>query len=153
MISLQFDQSLLSESEVFSDKEIEELLKELTSQVKQVGGYREDLKETYSISVAIIDAMTMQHLNNTYRGKNKVTDVLSFPFSQDEIDSDGVIGEVLICVDQARAQAPEHSWSTKEELYQLLIHGVLHVLGYDHEKKEDAGIMLPLQQSILLNRI
>ena len=62
--------------------------------------------------------------------------------------ADEFVGEVLICYPVAVAQATEHGRTTEQEVTDLLIHGVLHILGYDHEVEADAQIMLPLQQKI-----
>ena len=59
------------------------------------------------------------------------------------------IGEVLICYARARLQAREHGYATREEIMILLVHGTLHMLGYDHETPKDAKRMFPLQSRIL----
>jgi probable rRNA maturation factor len=80
------------------------------------------------ISVALVDETEIQEFNRVYRHKNKITDVLSF-----QLDSEDILGEVVICLDQARRQAKEAKKTFKSELQQLTIHGILHLLGYDHE--------------------
>lgn len=102
------------------------------------------LKEDFTVSVALVDRPTIQHLNKTFRGKDAVTDVLAFQY-----DEPGNFGEVIICPARAREQAKEVKRPIKEEVIELLIHGFLHVFGYDHIKPSDAKKMLPLQQTIL----
>lgn len=77
-------------------------------------------------------------MNKAYRGKDKVTDVLSFQE-----------GEILLCYAQAKRQAAELGHSVRDENIFLLVHGLLHVFGYDHEKPADARRMFPLQKRIL----
>ena len=81
------------------------------------------------ISIALVGEKEIKDLNRLYRHKNKITDVLSF-----EIKSDYILGEVLICIDQAYRQAKAHKRTAKAELQLLTVHGILHLLGYDHEK-------------------
>jgi probable rRNA maturation factor len=75
-------------------------------------------------------------LNKRYRGKNKATDVLSFPSGQN-----GLLGSIIIDVQTAKKQAKFYKHSVRRELQELFVHGVLHLLGHDHEKPEDAAKM------------
>jgi probable rRNA maturation factor len=80
----------------------------------------------------------VRRVNRTYRGQDKPTDVLSFP------GTDGHLGDILISVPTARRQAVSRGGSTERELKVLLLHGVLHCLGYDHET--DRGTMRSLER-------
>ena len=91
------------------------------------------------LSVAFIGDREMRTLNKRYRGRDKVTDVLSFE----------EILEILICYPQAKRQAKDLGHSTRDEVVFLLVHGVLHAFGYDHERPIDAQRMFPLQTQIL----
>lgn len=84
----------------------------------------------------------MKQLNEQYRGVKAVTDVLSFPYDEH-------CGEIVICYPQAVMQAAQKQSSTAHELAWLLIHGILHLLKYDHETAADAKIMRPLERKIL----
>ncbi len=77
----------------------------------------------------------MRELNKRWRGKRGTTDVLSFAAGQDEFERvEGVtLGDVVISVEQAARQAGEHGMSFENEVEQLILHGVLHLCGYDHE--------------------
>ena len=130
-----------------------------------------DLKDKTEISLAIVGDGRMRKLNKIYRGKNRVTDVLSFdnkkviPYlskafprlekgkSVEFIDPpDGIkrLGEIVICYPQAKKQANRSDHPLEKELTILLIHGILHLLGYDHEKNESqAKEMEELQKKIL----
>ena len=107
----------------------------------------------------------MKNLNNTYRNINEVTDVLSFNaignLSEDlgkffdlaedaDIEpDDSALGDVIICLEKAQKQALDNEKSLKDELAFLFVHGVLHLLGYDHETPEEAVEMFNLQERIL----
>jgi probable rRNA maturation factor len=90
----------------------------------------------------------MQRINAGYRGKDKTTDVLSFGYLQDPHAGD-LLGEILISTAVARAQAKENGCTLDEEIARLSLHGLLHVLGYDHETKEERKRMLSLQERYL----
>ena len=88
---------------------------------------------------------------------DRVTDVISFAFNDDKDPHDQIkdpevermLGEILICLPQAQRQAKEIGNSERRELSFLFVHGLLHLLGYDHMKKEDEDVMFPLQDIIL----
>lgn len=83
---------------------------------------------------------TIHILNRQYRGKDKPTDVLSFPLA-DELHPE-LLGDVVISVDTAARQAQRRGHSLREEIQTLLIHGVLHLLGYDHEVSRSEAIRM-----------
>ena len=84
------------------------------------------------LSVLITGDEEIRELNRTYRGKDRPTDVLSFPMG-DRIDGKFILGDVVISLDTAQRQAKELGHSLEEEVERLLVHGILHLLGYDHE--------------------
>ena len=89
--------------------------------------------EGVEISVYITNDEEIRELNKTYRGKDKPTDVLSFPLNE-TFDGYRILGDIVISQDTAERQAKELGHSLKEEVQRLLIHGLVHLLGYDHEK-------------------
>lgn len=93
-----------------------------------------------SFAVRFCGDREMRRVNSTYRGKDKATDVLSFP------GDEGHLGDVLISVPTARRQAGEQGHAPERELKVLLLHGVLHCLGYDHET--DDGEMERLERNL-----
>jgi probable rRNA maturation factor len=95
-------------------------------------------------SVGFISDARMKQLNSTYRKKHKTTDVLSFSYTDDP--SAAYLGDIVISLAQARRQAKK---GVRRECVDLLVHGMLHVLGYDHERPADAKKMFPLQASIV----
>lgn len=91
------------------------------------------------VSVLLTDDATLKKLNREYRGKNKSTDVLSFPALQIEGTAGSLAGDLAISLDTAERQAIEHGHTLQTELKILLIHGLLHLAGFDHET--DSGEM------------
>ncbi|MCC6932764.1 MAG: rRNA maturation RNase YbeY [Deltaproteobacteria bacterium] len=96
----------------------------------------EDLEcEDFELSIVFCNDKEIAVLNKQYRNKAKATDVLSFSLRENSKDSmiSYILGDIVISVDSAKRQAREKKLSAKEELLRLLIHGFLHLLGYDHE--------------------
>lgn len=99
----------------------------------------------YEISLLITDDETIRQYNKEYRNKDMATDVLSFPM-EDEI----VLGDIAVSFDTAKRQAEEAEINIDREVAFLFIHGLLHLLGYDHEtSEEDEAKMFVLQEKIL----
>ena len=96
--------------------------------------------ENKDFTVAFVSDRKMKELNRFFRDKNSTTDVLSFPFEPDEFDSeDNTLGDIVISAEQAERQAAENDLDFETEIKQLILHGVLHLCGYDHET--DGGEM------------
>ncbi len=97
------------------------------------------------VTIAFVSDRMMRELNGRWRGKHGTTDVLSFPAEQAEFEkSAGVtLGDVVISVERAQAQAAENGLDFEREVEQLILHGVLHLCGYDHET--DDGEMNALE--------
>lgn len=88
-------------------------------------------------SIAFIADERMKQLNETFRGKESTTDVLSFPHEPDDFDPDkNNLGDIVISAEQAQKQAAENGLSLEAEIKQLILHGALHLCGYDHETDE-----------------
>lgn len=87
------------------------------------------------VTLAFVSDRAMRELNGRWRGKRRTTDVLSFPAGQDEFEKalGETLGDVVISVEQAARQAAAHGLEFEEEVAQLILHGVLHLCGYDHE--------------------
>jgi len=101
------------------------------------------------LSIALVGDREMRPLNAKYRKKNQTTDVLSFFVVDQPMAGAKILGDVVISVEQARRQAKERGKTLKSELVTLLIHGILHLLGYDHESDADADAMERLERTIL----
>ena len=96
--------------------------------------------EPEELSIAFVDDDSMRELNRKFRRKNKTTDVLTFP-------GDGpLLGEIVISIDQARRQAADEKHSLATEVRYLILHGILHAMGYDHET--DNGEMNVLELKV-----
>ncbi len=116
-----------------------------------------DVQTNYEIDVSLVDDETIHQINRDYRNVDRVTDVISFAFNDDKNPADIILnpevprmlGEILICLPQAKRQAEQIGNTIERELSFLFVHGLLHLLGYDHMKPEDEAIMFPLQDKIL----
>lgn len=96
------------------------------------------------ITLVFLDKNPAKHLNFEYRGKNYATDVLSF----DSLDESS-LGELVLCPEVLKKQAKEHGLTYRHELGYMLLHGALHLLGYDHETSEsDADKMFAIQDKV-----
>lgn len=112
------------------------------------------IKENYIVDVIIVDNKSIQEINRDYRKNDKPTDVISFAFFDDEnetISSDIPLslGQIVISYEKAEEQAKEFGHSVNREMSFLFVHGMLHLLGYDHMKKNDEIVMFQLQDEIL----
>lgn len=99
-------------------------------------------KKSSDLSIALIGQGRIRQINKGYRGKNRVTDVLAFPetkilkekFKVGPLKKIEGLGEIVICLREVRKNAKRYSSTFEKELTRVLIHGILHFLGYDHEK-------------------
>jgi len=115
------------------------------------------IEVNYEVDVSLVDDETIHQINRDYRKVDRITDVISFAFNDDKDPKDliadpsvpRILGEIFICVPQALRQAKEIGNTDMRELRFLFTHGLLHLLGYDHMKKEDEEVMFPLQEKIL----
>ena len=100
------------------------------------------------VTVAFVSDRAMRELNRRWRGKQGTTDVLSFPSGQEEFEKGegATLGDVVISVEQAARQAAEHGLDFEGEVAQLILHGLLHLCGYDHET--DSGEMNALELTL-----
>lgn len=125
-----------------------------------------------SLSLTLVDDATIRRLNCEHRGKDKATDVLSFPIhashewvpenltgappskasrpprAEPAGSPERLLGDVVISVDTARRQAAEYDATLQAELYRLLIHGILHVLGHDHERARERRVMVAAERRL-----
>lgn len=113
-----------------------------------------NITENSVMSVTFVTKEEIHRLNKEYRGIDRPTDVISFAFLDDKTEKiSGDIpldlGEIYICYDVANENRLNYNNSIKRELCFLFVHGLLHLLGYDHMTKEDEEIMFPLQEKIL----
>ena len=117
-----------------------------------------------AVEFSFVDAEEIQRLNRELRGIDKVTDVLSFPALDEikgeaiyadehpfEIDEEGnlLIGSIAVCCERAKEQALEYGHSYNRELHYLLVHGIMHCLGYDHMTDEEKAEMREKEEYVL----
>jgi len=143
------------------DETIEELVELAVEKTLQY----EECEDEYEVSISFVDNEEMRSLNKEYRGIDNTTDVLSFPMMEfyhddlpeDEggedveyIDEELVLGDIVISMDKVKEQAEAYGHSFERELAFLLVHGMLHLLGYDHESEDEERIMFEKQENILM---
>jgi probable rRNA maturation factor len=120
-----------------------EALRVLIKRVLRMGLMRGLAPPDSEISVSLVTEDAMRALNREHRGKDAVTDVLSFPGSL------GGLGDIVLCPAVATAQAEEYGHSLEREMAFLAIHGLLHLLGYDHQDEAGEQAMCEEQEKIL----
>lgn len=104
-------------------------------------------KQQGEICIRLVDEAEMQQLNHQYRDKNKPTNILSFPMSvpeELELESD-LLGDLVICVPALRSESEEQKKDLEAHWAHIIVHGVLHLIGYDHIDDKDAVIMQDLE--------
>ncbi len=111
---------------------------------------KKKLMKAGQIQLILVDDKEIRLLNAEYRGINKPTDVISLSYLKEKSfpGKENLLGEIIISLEIARAQAKENGHPLKKELIFLFIHGVLHVFGYDHETPREYAKMFALQDKI-----
>ena len=132
-----------------TDEKITEELK-IVKKVLKLGLKILDIKKC-EFNIIIVNNAYIKEINKTYRGIDRETDVISFALEDDKTfnPEEHVLGDIYISIDKVYEQAKEYGHSRRRELCFLALHGMLHLLGYDHMKKEDEEIMFGLQERIL----
>ena len=147
-MSLSKNNKILVNKEIYDRQITKKFVENLAKEILNFLG-----KENVELGITLTNNETIQALNREWRGKDKPTDVLSFPINEKPSGYGYyLLGDVVISIPFAKKQAEEIGFSYKEEVLRLLIHGILHLLGYDHEKSdEEAKIMFDLQDKIFEN--
>jgi probable rRNA maturation factor len=109
----------------------------------------EDVDDDIEVSVLLVTPAHIRQLNARYAGADYATDVLAFPMMEDEEDESVMLGDVIICPEIALKNAKSLGHGLGHELDTLVVHGTLHLLGYDHQGKEDRLRMEQRSQEIL----
>ena len=106
--------------------------------------------EPVEISIMLADDATLHDLNRRFRGIDKPTNVLSFPAGGERLpDAPLMLGDIAIAFETCAAEAARDGKPLTDHLAHLVVHGVLHLRGYDHERDQDAAMMEPLETAIL----
>jgi probable rRNA maturation factor len=116
---------------------------------KAVWGVVLDSDQVYEATIVLADDALLKKLNNQFRHKNKSTNILTFPCSKDDLVVPGdnpMLGDIIISFETAKQEAPEN---LSNHLSHLVVHGCLHLLGYDHENDTEAQKMESLETQIL----
>lgn len=121
----------------------------LTVEAQKTAG--RDVLSKPEITIRIVSAQESQELNSTYRGKDKPTNVLSFPFEQPPGLDLPILGDLVVCHDVVEQEANEQQKPIVAHWAHMLVHGTLHLLGYDHINDEEAEQMESLEVEILDN--
>jgi probable rRNA maturation factor len=114
----------------------------------------EGVENEYEVNIHFVDSSRIQELNNQYLGIDAVTDVLSFPLlSQEDLvkkfNYPVLLGDIFICIPQAISQAALYGHSQDREIGFLCVHGILHLLGYDHIDSDETKVMFMKQEALL----
>ncbi len=137
---------IFNETEEKLTTEIEEL-KQLLEHICQ-----DEKLDNGEFNVILVSEEKIQTLNKKYRGIDRITDVISFALEDDttiKLDKYRMLGDIYICLNKAKSQAIEYNHSFKRELSFLAVHGLLHLLGYDHMTKDEEKIMFDKQEEVL----
>ncbi|MGE5633216.1 MAG: rRNA maturation RNase YbeY [Caulobacteraceae bacterium] len=143
---------------------VDEVLETFVAQVVGKALDYEECEDEFEVSISFVNNEEMRSLNREYRGIDSTTDVLSFPLmdfdeevdqndEEDEdveyIDEELALGDIVISMEKVKEQAEEYGHSFERELAFLLVHGMLHLLGYDHEDEAQEKAMFERQENIL----
>lgn len=148
MIEIEF----VDETETVDERKFEEL-----NNLLQLAAEMEKVQPDTEVSVTFVDNERIQEINREYRGFDKPTDVISFALEEEgegEVlvvgeDLPTVLGDIIVSIPKAKEQAEDYGHSFERELGFLLVHGFLHLLGYDHLNEADETKMFGRQEEIL----
>lgn len=132
----------------------EDITKEIKSMKKYINKcLKLEHVKSARFSIIIIDNKQIKEINTKYRNIEKETDVISFALEDEKEENffinKRLLGDIYISLEKAKQQSKEYGHSLERELSFLSVHGLLHLLGYDHMKKEDEKIMFEKQEMIL----
>ena len=142
----------MNKIEIFNnvDTDIKEL--DIVEKVLYSAIEKENLNNV-SFNLIIVDNNYIHELNKNYRGIDRETDVITFALEDEDSvivpDDERVLGDIYISIDKAKLQAEEFGHSLLRELSFLAVHGFYHLLGYDHQTKEEEEVMFKKQEEVL----
>ena len=114
-----------------------------------VGAALRDVPEECELSIRLVESEESAELNSTYRGKSGATNVLSFPFDSPVPMESKLLGDLVICTPKVEDEAKEQGKVLHHHWAHLVVHGCLHLLGYDHIEDDEAEVMEELEKQIL----
>ena len=128
------------------DQEMKEMFEEIIEKTLT----SENREENFEVSLSLVTPEEIKELNKQYRGKDRATDVLSFPVEElFQPGEEKILGDIVISTEAVMEQAREYSHSVEREIAYLFLHGLLHLLGYDHLESEDKEKMRKVEKEIL----
>lgn len=138
-------------------EQVPETYVDLLNKLLQYAAEKEEVDASAELSVTFVTNERIQEINRDYRGKDSPTDVISFALEEEGegepafIHDEGprILGDIIISVDKAKEQAEDYGHTLEREMGFLSVHGLLHLLGYDHMTEEDEKIMFTRQEEIL----
>ena len=137
MINLHYNKQVVCP---WNKMQVEKILKKTAKLEKKIKG---------EVEVNILGRVQMRRINKQYRNQDKATDVLAFAWQEDKVVDSKFFGQIYICYPRIKEQAQEFNVTVKQEFTRILIHGLLHLAGYDHVKKNQAEKMFNLQEKIV----
>ena len=112
-----------------------------------INNIEKGLKEEKEISLILVDLEGITEINRSYRGLDRPTDVISFEETDEE--DPNYLGDIFVCIEKVYEQSKEYAHSMEREFAFLVVHGILHLSGYDHMKPLDEVVMFNKQEEIL----
>lgn len=119
----------------------------------------EGIKDVFEIDVTFVDASEIKLLNSQFRGKDQITDVLSFPLGEEgQYDTNPdtgmkMLGDIVICMETACTQAENYGHSLQREVGFLTVHSMLHLLGYDHEQDARSAARMREKEELVMEAL
>ena len=111
---------------------------------------RQFKNKDYEISILLSNNQYVKKLNFNYRSKDKATNVLSFPMIDgDSLDHENILGDIVISIDKILSESKEQNIGVYDYLSKISVHGILHLLGYDHITEEEYNMMNQLEEKII----
>lgn len=134
-----------------------ETKEDITNEIKDIKnvlkiGLKKEKIKNAEFNIIFVDEDMIHNLNKTYRNVDRVTDVISFALEDDKDKinlNERLLGDIYICIKRAREQSIEYGHSFKREICFLAVHGLFHLLGYDHMNEHDERIMFKKQEEVL----
>lgn len=133
----------INDQDQFIDKTYYLLIKKIAKRVL----LKLDIPRNSELCITLINDNEMRILSSKYRKINRTTDVLSFP--QGNVQDKNILGDVVISFDTAKRHSELYGITLHEEIKKLIVHGVLHLIGYDHKKKKEKDVMRAKEKELL----
>jgi len=144
MIAVEFSKTIKC---IWTEARVKKIVHFVAKHQKKIKG---------TVEVGIIGEKKMKSINNSYLGINSSTDVLSFAWQKDDDFHSDYLGQIFICYPVIKKQAKIFKVTEKQEFIRMLIHGLLHLTGFDHTNKKDAHKMFTIQEQLfeeVINKI